>query len=59
MARQLGTTLVAVRVLRENGAVAAATPCGPLARASAEVGSLKREGLPGAGVSKCQEMSRI
>ncbi len=47
VARQLGTTLAAVRVLCENGVVAAeTTPGGHLRVPASEVERLKRDGLP-------------
>src|SRR5579863_9653492 len=47
VARQLGTTLAAVRVLCENRAIAAeTTPGGHWRVAASEVERLKRDGLP-------------
>jgi hypothetical protein len=47
VARQLGTTLAAIRVLCENRVIAAeTTPGGHLRVPASEVGRLKRDGLP-------------
>src|ERR1035438_9939805 len=47
VARQLGTTLAAIRVLCENRVIAAeTTPGGHLRIPSSEVERLKRDGLP-------------